>query len=221
MALGVRSYGNTLMVQNMFIPENLPDSIPLIKEFAIRILTPTIQCKVADCKTTVGRLLQVPEGTKVGLIRSDTLAPISDSDITGWVTNDVYTVRVRDTSSCLVDNGFCRVCGSGYKARIGQEGIHSVGSFVKFEPSARAFQNYIANTYSGAVMGWSVLSSDPLPTTPDNWSYITSHDEMNRLARLLLPKGLPRDDYDYLLSVTDILEKALLLIGTYGVYGNV
>jgi hypothetical protein len=205
----------------MFIPENLPDSIPLLKEFATRILTPTLQCKVANCNTSIGRLVQVPEGTKVGLIRSDTLLPISDSDITGWVINDIYTVRVRDTSSCLVTNGFCRVCGSGYKARIGEEGAYPVGSSATFEPSARAFQNYIANTYSGAIMGWSVLSSDPLPTIPDNWSYITSHDEMDRLARMLLAKGLPRDDYDYILSVTDILEKALLLIGTYGVYGNV
>lgn len=221
MSLGVRSYGNTLTVQNLFIPNNLPDTVPQIKEFARRILTPTLKCTIENCGTKIGRLLQVPEGSKVGLIRSDTLQPITDQDVIDWVSNDIYTVRVRDTSSCLVDKGFCRICGTGHNARIGDPTSPVIGQDKTFAPSARAFQNYIASTYSGAVMGWSELSSDPLPTVPDNWKYITNHDEMDRMCRLLLSRKLPRDDYDYIMSVTDILERALLIIGTYGVYGNV
>lgn len=221
MALGVRSYGSALLTQNIFVVDNLPDTIPAIKSFARKVLEPTFICKESDCKTTVGRLVQVPEASLIGLIRLDTDQPITDAKIEEWVRAGTYTTRVRDTSSCLTEGGFCRNCGIGYNARILEYGTPELNKPMTFKNSPRSFQNYIAGTYSGAAMGWLPLSADPLPNDPSDWSTITTHGEMDKLCRLLLPKGLPRDEYDYMFTVSDILERALLLIGTYGVYGNV
>lgn len=221
MALGVRSYGNTLLVQNIFEPDNLPDTIPLLKNFARKILTPNLKCVEADCGTTIGRVLQVPESDLVGLIRLDTNAVITDQDVTDWIRDGVYYTRVRDTSSCLSQRGFCRNCGRGYAARIGSDEAPSLGESYQFKSSPRALQNYISKTFSGSVMGWSPVASEPLQTTPDTWTSLTTHLEMDSLCRLLRPLGMARDDYEYLFSVDNILERALLIIGTYGVYGNV
>lgn len=221
MALGVRSYGNALLTQNIFDLDNLPDTIPALNSFASRILTPTLTCTESDCKTPIGRLLQVPESDAEGLISLTTSQIISERDIINKILADNYTIRVRDTSTCLTEGGFCRNCGRGYYARIGVYDTPGLGEALKFTSSARSYQNYIAGTFSGALMGWEELASDPLPLTPSSWDYITSHPEMDRLCRLLQSKGLPRDDYNYLFTVTDILERALLIIGTYGVYGNV
>ena len=219
MALGVRSYGNALLAQNIYNPENLPDKIPALKAFAHKILEPTLTCTEEDCGTTVGRLLQVPEAALVGLIRLDNNQAIVEQDVVDWINDDVYTTRVRDTGNCITEGGFCRNCGTGYQARVGDPGSPGLGEPKTFVSSPRSYQNYIAATFSGASMGWLPLAADPLPTTPDNWSSITSHGEMDALCRLLLPLGVPRDDYDYLFGVEDILERALLIIGTYGVYG--
>ena len=221
MALGVRSYGNALLTQNIYDPKNLPDKIPAIKNFANKVLRPTLTCLEADCGTNVGRLLQVPEANLLNLIRLDNNQPIIDSDIVNWINEGKYTTRVRDTSACTTAGGFCRNCGTGYNARIGIQGSPALGSTINFESSPRSFQNYIAKTFSGAAMGWLPVAADPLPTIPFNWMTITSHGEMDGLCRLLKPLGMAQDDFDYLFTVDDILERALLIIGTYGAYGNV
>lgn len=221
MALGIRSYGNTLLTQNLFNVDNLPDTLPALKDFGRRILEPTLRCTEADCGTKVGRLLQVPESTLVGLIELETNLPITEQNIIDWINSDIYTIRVRDTSTCVTEDGFCRDCGTGYNRRVGREGSPEIGEQVTFNSSARSYQNYIANSYSGAVMGWQPLAADPMPMVSSDWSSVTSHGEMDRLCNLLLPLGMARDDFDYLFTVTDILERALLIIGTYGVYGSV
>lgn len=221
MALGVRSYGNALLTQNIYVPSNLPDTLPALKSFAYKILEPTLMCTEIECGTKVGRLLQVPESKLLGLIQLDNNSIITDQNIVDWINSGKYTIRVRDTSACVTAGGFCRNCGSGYMSRIGEQGSPSLFDKVKLMSSARSFQNYIAGTYSGSVMGWQPVAADPLPTIPSNWAYITSHGEMDKLCNLLKPLGMARDDFDYLFTVQDILERALLIIGTYGVYGNV
>lgn len=220
MVMGVRSYGNTLVLQNIFIVDNLPDKVPALKNFARKILRPNLRCTEAECGTQVGRVVQVPEGDLVGLINLEDNSVISDQDITDWINEDVFFARVRDTSTCVTRGGFCRNCGTGYYARIDEVNSPSIGETLEFPEYPRAFQNYIANTYSGAMVGWQPLSSEPLPIIPDNWSYITNHSEMDAMCNLLRPLGISREDYTYINSVEDILERALLIICLYGVYGN-
>ena len=221
MALGVRSYGNTLLTQNLFVPDNIPNKLPALKAFSKKILEPTFKCIEADCGTKVGRLLQVPEAALVGLITLETNQRITDQDVTDWILDDIYTARVRDVSACTTERGFCRNCGNGYNSRVGLPGSPEVGSSVTFTSSARSYQNYIAGTFSGSVMGWRPVAADPLPGVPDDWNAITSHGEMDNMCNLMKNMGIARDDFDYLYTVTDVLERALLIIGTYGVYGSV
>lgn len=220
MALGVRSYGNTLLTQNLFVTDNLPNTIPALKNFARKILEPTFRCTEEDCGTTIGRLLQVPEADLIGLLDLESNQYIVEQDIFDWILEGKYTVRVRDTSACVTTNGFCRVCGTGYNARVGIIGSPELNKDKVFSSEPRAFQNYLAGTYSGAVTGWQKIAASPLPGVPGDWSYITSHGEMDRLCSLMKPLGIAQDDFEYMLGVEDILERALLIIATYGVYVN-
>lgn len=221
MALGVRSFSNSLLVQNIYNPDNLPDTIPAIKKFAYTILTPTLPCVEVECGTTIGRVLQVPEFDPVGLINLEDNSVITDTDVVDLLRQDITYMRVRDVSNCVSTNGFCSNCGRGFYARIEAPQVPTVGLKYTLSGSPRSFQNYIANTFSGAVMGYSALSAEPIPGIPSDWSSLTNHPSMDRLCTQLAGLGLPQDDLAYLMSVEDILERALLIIGTYGVYGNV
>lgn len=219
MGLGVRSYGNSLYTQNVFNPDALSDSIPLIKAFGYRILRPEFTCVEMDCKTPIGRRVNIPEVDTVGLIDLETNFKITEQDVVDSLMDGVFTTRLRDTANCLTQRGFCAFCGNGFYARVGIDDSVGVGHKYTLLTSARSYQNYVAKTYSGSLLGFSPLTSDPLPAPDRNWTTITNHSEMNRLCDLLRSTKLPRDTLDYLYTIDNVLERALTIIGLYGVYG--
>lgn len=219
MAVGVRSYGSSLHMQNVFNPDALPDVLPNIKAFGERILRPEFSCLEQDCGTTIGRRVPIPEVDTTGLIRLETNRPITEQDIIDSLQSGEFFHRVRDTSTCLTVGGFCARCGNGLYARLGLDGGTGVGQKYKLITRARSYQNYVAGTYSGSILGFSTLTSDPLPAPTSKWSSITSHAEMDRLCNELKTLKVNRDEMEYLYTIEDILERALAIIGTYGVYG--
>lgn len=220
MSLGVRSYGSSLLMQNVYNPEALPDTVPALKSFASKILSPVFKCVEEDCKTTIGRTLAIPEIDSVGLIDLATNSKITDADVVNWITNGIFIARVRDTSTCLSEGGFCSKCGNGFFARKGENNFTGVGDEYVLQTSARSYQNYIAGKYAGSLMGFSTLTSDHLPAPQYKWSLLTSHKEMDKLCALLGNMKINSDELAYLYTIDNILERALAIIGTYGVYGN-
>ena len=220
MALGVRSIGNSILIQNVFIADNLPNKIPAIKTFAKKVLEPAFLVKEGDCKTRIGRALPLPEYDILGLIELFTNQPITDSDIDDAIRAGKYILRVRDSGHCATDKGVCAKCAHGYLARVGIQDTPPVGSVLQTMGTASSYVNYLAGTYSGAAAGYSPITEEVLPGVPSDWSEITTHHEMDGLCRSLREVGLPSDDFNYLMEVEGILERALLLISTYGVYGN-
>lgn len=223
MALGVRSYSNSLLLQNVFNLDAIPNTDPILRSFANKILNPTMPCTEIDCETTIGRRMDIPDTDYevLGLIALDTNAPIDDPYLVERLTAGNYFVRTRDTGNCLTENGFCRLCGRGYGARVGVTLNPAVGSSYALTGDTRGYMNYLAGTYSGALLGYEQLGVPVLPTIPENWSLITSHAEMDRLVPRLRSLRQNIDENDYLYTIEDILERALAIIAYYGVYGSV
>lgn len=220
MALGVRSYGSSLRMQNIFNPEALPDTDMRIKDFAQRILIPNFQCVEHDCGTRIGRRIEIPEQKAEGLLSLGDSHVIVEEDVIEELVSGGTFVRVRDSVACLSEGGHCELCGNGYKARTESEGSMSVGNYYQMPTSTRSFQNYIANSYSGSIVGFSPLASDPLAAPGVKWINITNHEEMDRICSRLEALKVNVDELEYLYTISDILERALAIIATYGVYGN-
>lgn len=220
MALGVRSYGSSLRMQNIYNPDALPDTDLRLKSFARKILTPRFKCVELDCGTTIGRRVELPEQDAENLINLETNQHITEDDILDSLRNGKFFMRVRDSSTCVSEGGHCAFCGNGYYSRIGVDDSMGVGVTYDMQSSARSYQNYIANTFSGSIVGFSPLASDPLPAPARKWEYITNHTEMDRMCSLLEPLKVNVDELEYLYTIEDVLERALAIIATYGVYGN-
>lgn len=220
MALGVRSYGNSLLMQNIFDPQALPDTIPAVKLWADKVLNPRSRCVENDCGTTIGRVVNIPEVDVEGLIELESDSTITRSMVLTWLDNGITLIRLRDTSTCVSVGGHCAKCGRGFSARKGLRNDIIVGEYYDLAGNPRAYQNYAARTFSGSLLGFSELASSPLPTVPRNWRQITSHSEMDRICAQLATLNVPSDEMEYILNVEDLLERALIIIGVYGVYAN-
>lgn len=229
MAVGTRSYGNSLLLQNAYSIDDIPDTVPQLKRFAEKVLRPSIKCVEEDCGTTLGRKLPIPDVDVDGLIALDKDEPIwdgrviNDSYVVSRLREGIYHVRVRDTSSCISKGGFCQICGSGFNQRVGDVNNYpEIGKYYKLDAGTRPYINHVADTYSGSIMGYSPITSDPLPAREELWDDIVSDYEMDAMCRLLKDKlKQSPDENDYLYSIENKLERALAIIGCYGVYGSV
>tara|TARA_R110002073_G_scaffold297130_3_gene463210 strand:- start:314 stop:817 length:504 start_codon:yes stop_codon:yes gene_type:complete len=164
----------------------------------------------------------VPETDPSGLISLDTNAVITEEYIVSVLSQGIYTIRVRDTNTCVSVGGFCARCGRGYNARTtGTDVYPLVGSYYRLTGSAASYQNYIAKRQVGALLGYSVLTADPLPSVPRNWILLLTDREVGKMVSLLVGMGLPVDISEYILLIPDRLEQALAIIAYYGVYGYV
>ena len=220
MKVGVRSYVNSLTMQNVFRPEALPAVIPELKKFGYKILHPEFKCVEEDCKTAIGRRINIPEVNAIGLIDLSTNQRITEKNIIDYLVSGIYEIRVRDTVSCVSHKGgFCSNCGNGFFAREGMEDLAGIGESYTLITSPRAYQNYIAKSFSGSLLGFGTLTSSPLPAPSFAWHTLTSHREMDKLCDRLKTLKVSTDEMEYLYTIEDILERALAIIGTYGVYG--
>lgn len=232
--VGVRSYANTLMIANIY--KNIPRRDPVLHRFAKKILNPMVTVVNEDCGTTIGLKINTEEDV-IGLIALDTNQPIDEAYLTALYQKGIYDVRVRDTSTCTSRGGVCAKCYRGrlvYKEKYSISGINieesfginsTMNSFLKknviIQGDEIAYINYVANTFSGALLGVSPIPAGPLPMNSSKWSQITDHKEMDRMCNQLANLKISQDEIDYLYTVKDVLERALIIVAYYGVYGSV
>jgi hypothetical protein len=214
--IGTRDYSNNYVLQNVFNYEYLPDTDAPLKAFAKKILSPKILCVEADCDTKIGRRVSTLTSIE-GLIELGTNQIISESTVSSLLSVGTYYVRVRDGSTCT-SNGVCSLCYYGSSARYGAYDSGIIGSYMELTGDAASYQNFLANTYSGSLLGYKVIPADPLPYHYTLWSTITNHREMDGLCNRL--KGVPPDELEYLKSIQGHLERALMIIAYYGVYSG-
>ncbi len=94
-------------------------------------------------------------------------------------------------------------------------------SKVFFQPSERAYFSWVANTYSGSMLGINAYDTFP---TPIKHSLARASINKNLLAsalgELTRIKDMPSNYIDYLDGLEDDLEKAMTIILLYTVYGD-
>lgn len=218
MALGTRSYANALFLENIF--NVTPKKDMDLYRFARRVIYPTVKVTIEDCKTLVGLKLQAETDT-IGMINLATGLPITMTYLEGLWSQGVYDLRVRDTSTCTAPGGICQKCLAGAMARKKQAGTEPpVGSVVTLKGESGAFLEYLGNTYSGALMGIEAVPSSPLPIRSALYSGIVDHQTMDKLSNNLRALKMNQDEVDYTKTVKDELERALIMIAYYGVYGS-
>lgn len=215
--IGVRSYGKTLLFQNVFNADKVPGTDPVLKAFARKILNPKIECIEENCGTTIGRRMSALSKLD-GLISLETNLAITDDYVKSKLSKGEYYIRVRDGGHCASENGVCSLCASGTNARLGVRLIPSVGTRPELKGTPRAFQNYLADTYSGSLLGYQKVDAEPLPIHGSLWNKVTTNEEVSFMLDRLSKLDIPRDEISYIRSIEDMLEKALMIIAYYGVY---
>lgn len=218
MALGNRSYANALFLENIF---NVTPKVDMdLYRFARRVIYPTVKVVIDDCRTLIGLKLQAETDT-IGMINLDTGLAITQDYLNSLYVQGIYELRVRDTSTCTAPGGVCKKCLAGAMARHKQAGtVPPVDSVVTLKGDSGAFLEYLGNTYSGALMGIESVPSSPLPIRSALYSGIVDHQTMDKLANNLKTLKMNSDEVDYTKTVRDELERALIMIAYYGVYGS-
>ncbi len=219
MALGVRSYGNSLLLQNVFDLGAIPSEDLVLYAFAEKVLNPVFNIVEPDCGTLLGRRVQLVHAT-LGDIELGAEVPVTTDRLNELITLGETSVRTRDMSSCISTGGVCASCVRGTLIRR-ELPLPALDSIVKIPTTARSAQNYIANSYSGSLLGYEPIDSDPLPGYPALWDKITSHKEMDSVCRRLKDFKISVDELEYLYGIEDVLERALAIIAFYGVYASV
>ena len=215
---GVRSYGNALFIENLF--KYIPSKLPAFARFARKILNPTVTVVSEDCNTVIGSK-KAADDNLIGQIALATGKPITLDYLDSMFKQGVYDIRIRDTESCTATGGICQACLKGLYARLGvTNAIPSVGEEVSLEAAPSSYIGYLADTYSGALVGILPIPCDPLPVNPTILASMITHDEMNSLIKRFSDLAVTQDEIDYMLTISDKFEKALMIVAYYGVYGN-
>lgn len=216
--VGVRSYSNALFIENLF--KQVPNRLPAFTRFSKKVLHPTVTIKAADCNTVIGSK-KASDDNLIGQIALATGKPITLEYLDSMFRQGVYDIRVRDTESCTAIGGICQACLKGLYARLGNTSpVPEVGSSVTLEGAPSSFIGYLAGTYSGALVGILPIPTDPLPVNPAIMAGLVTHEEMDSLINRFSDLAVTQDEIDYMLSIPDKFEKALMIVAYYGVYGN-
>lgn len=219
--LGVRSYAQSMTLENFFKQKAMPDLLPSVKAFTTKILQPAVKVVEEDCHTLIGRNVSADDYSMVGLLALDTDEIIDEAYVIDKYEHNIFTIRVRDTCACTSTGGICRKCLHGTYIRLGiNEPLPAVGELVKMPVESSSYLNYLAKTYSGAIMGALPLPSPPLPLRPGLFEELVSHEEMNMMVREMNPLKIPADEVDYLNNIDGKFERALMILAYYGAYGN-
>lgn len=219
--LGVRSYAQSMTLENFFKQKAMPDLLPSVKAFTTKILQPTVKVVEEDCHTMLGRNVSADDYSMVGLLALDTDEIIDEAYVIDKYEHNIFTIRVRDTCACTSNGGVCRKCLHGTYIRLGiTEPLPEVGAVVKMPVESSAYLNHLAGTYSGAIMGALPLPSPPLPLRPGLFEELVSHEEMDMMVRAMGSLKIPADEVDYLNNIQSRFERALMILAYYGAYGN-
>lgn len=219
--LGVRSYAQSMTLENFFKQKAMPDLLPNVKSFTTKILQPAVQIVEEDCHTLIGRNVSADDYSMVGLLALDTDEIIDEAYVIDKYEHDIFTIRVRDTCACTSTGGICRKCLHGTYIRLGiTEPIPAVGETVSMPVESSAYLNHLAKTYSGAIMGALPLLSPPLPLNPNLFDALVTHEEMDMMVREMGSLKIPSDEVDYLNHIHSKFERALMILAYYGAYGN-
>ncbi len=105
--MSIRSYANDILFETVF--DSLPDNNTTLSRLADQIFSPRLTLTESDCGTTLGKVIPLTYEA-VGYVELTTGNALSLTRIRELLDQDLYTVSVRSTSSCIAKEGLCQAC---------------------------------------------------------------------------------------------------------------
>jgi hypothetical protein len=124
----VRTYSALLLFENLFddIPADNPDMVNL----GLSIFNPNLPVVENDCGTTLGRFETLTFESE-GIIELATDEPLTRDRIEYLLSQGIYEIATRHTSSCISKGGICVKC---YSASHPDQTPPKVNDFIKVVP---------------------------------------------------------------------------------------
>lgn len=205
----MRSYANLILVSGIFDTLNNSDSE--VVKFADKIFNPTVELIEQDCQTTIGEIRTV-DFSITGNIEVVTNQVIDSARVTQLLSQGIYQVGIRNTSTCIAHGGVCQ-------ADYGDT-TSPVGSHITLNTTNRLpFLSYLAKSYSGALIGIEPALTQNLPIRSGLYNDLIIQSELDRISQKILNNYLvPKTYRDYYKNILESLEKALYLIALYQLF---
>lgn len=189
----MRAYSALLLFENLldYIPPDNPDLLNLAKT----ILEPNLPVVEDDCGTTLGKFSTVNFEAE-GQVELSTDARISKDRIELLLSQGIYEVATRHTSTCISDGGICAKC---YAATYPMEAYPEVNSRVDILPE------YLVNTEIIAVK----TDSKQYPLFTDRTSYDKLYVYLNGV---LLTEGVDYEVDDDVFTLPEFPSEELSIV---------
>lgn len=162
------------------------------------------------------------------VVNVDNNTVITPQRETFLLQSDATTIRTRNVGSCTSVGGVCRTCLFGTLNRTDYPTLDSapkIGTNYKFDytSSTTEFLSYVADTYSGNLLGFKSYFQTKLPL-PYSW-YAKSISDSKKIAftRKVIDSGYVGVlEIDYAQNLSDNVECVLFLLAQYivGYYVN-
>jgi hypothetical protein len=235
-----RSFTNFLLFEGIL--DNLPDTNPRLVAFANKLLHPRVPIIEDDCETKLGDVVKLTRDAvgKVSLFSYGTFEYDSgsgvefttiladdiliDDQVTGLLTTFTQ-ISTRSMPTCTSEGGICRKClrGSNQEDYPDLIDVPAIGTFFEVDDNiTRPYLTYLAETYSGSLLGFKSFIQDKLPIREGLIRDLISDAELSSMYRELSKIGSMDAKYlAYGDTINDKLEKALFILVMYGFFSNV
>ena len=212
----MRDYATFIAFQNLF--DSLPGTEKTIDNAANMIFRPPVPIVEADCGTKLGKTIEITTST-YGYIEAISKKPLDNTEALNLLSQGIYSIGVRTISTCVSKKGICQTCYQG-SIRVTAPAINTV---VKVDSTTKdPFLAYLANSYSGSLIGMLPLPAEDLPIRSTLLETLIT-DSILRKMELALSTftNIPELNMEYLPQISDKLEKALYIIALYCLFGHV
>lgn len=209
----MREYAKSILFSGIY--DNIPESNLAMYNFSQKVFNPSVSLVEHDCGTSLGNIIQVTDSA-IGQEEAATSQVIDKQRVNDLLSQGIYTVGVRSPYTCVSKSGLCQV---DYGSTILID-PPPVGTQITLKPANKIpFLSYLANSYSGSLVGFQSIPSENLPVRPGLYNEILSLSELNNLGMEVLSNTLiPKTYRDYFQEINDTLEKSLYLITLYCIF---
>lgn len=246
----MKSYGNYLLMENLLynVP-GTKKSIQVLAINLFSPVTTIMESDCGTTLGLEQGILQLVRGGYNFALHSNGAA-ITAEELTALLASGQQTIHIRHSGSCISTGGICQKCwyanvlqstanytdpDTAFDAvpppSFSEVVLPEIGSKVTlrsklghvkeyFTSSERAIMSYVADSYTGGLVGIKSYDSFPLPLKPSLMRASINKNLLDRAMQELAEiPDVPGTFLSYLDGLDDSLEKAAGIVLVYCVYG--
>lgn len=214
--MSVRNYANYLLLSGLL--SEVPTVDNVLKRFSDYVMKPRAKVVEADCGTQMGSVEEVGSSL-VGKVELSTDLTIDLARVLELQGQGLKEVSIRTVNTCTSNKGICQACFAASNPLDPLPGLNE--QVIIDIGNTQPFFSYLANSYSGSLVGIQALPEGRLPLRKGLFDYaITDQHLTIAMARLRTFRDVPADLLEYAGIVEDKLERALLIVVLYSLYSS-